>query len=357
MMESGFSLFPERASTFAGRVDALYYFLTAVSVFFTILIAGLVIYFAVKYRRRSDSEYPEPIAGSVLMELTWVIVPLGIAMIMFFWGASVYFSLSRPPKDALEVYGIGKQWMWKFQHPEGQREINELHVPVGRAIRLIMTSQDVIHSFYVPAFRVKADVLPGRYITTWFEATKPGQYHLFCAEYCGTQHSGMIGRVVVMEPVQYQAWLSGTTEESVASVGAPGAAAQELPSPAEEGGVPEGSLAAEGQKLFQDLGCSTCHKVGSQGRGPVLTGLYGKQVQLQGGGTVVADENYLRESILNPGAKVVAGFRPIMPPFEGRISEEELLKLISYIKSLGTQEAPAPPGAPPPSGAKPELQR
>jgi cytochrome c oxidase subunit 2 len=204
--------------------------------------------------------------------------------------------------------------MWKLEHVEGQREINELHVPVGRDIEMIMTSQDVIHSFYVPAFRIKQDVLPGRYTTAWFRATKPGVYHLFCAEYCGTQHSGMIGQVVVMEPAQYEAWLSG--------------------------GNTSGSLASNGENIFQQLGCVTCHRSDTQGRGPNLVGVFGKPVMLEDGRTVIADENYIRESILSPSAKVVKGFKPIMPVFQGLVSEEQLTELVAYVKSLS-----APPGA------------
>src|SRR4029079_14186721 len=216
--------------------------------------------------------------------------------------------MARPPDEALNTYAVGKQWMWKFQHLDGQREINELHVPVGRAVKMIMTSEDVIHDFFVPAFRVKADVLPGRYTTVWFEPTKPGRYHLFCAEYCGTKHSRMIGEVVAMERSDYQTWLSG--------------------------GVPEGSLASTGAKLSADLACNTCHRPDAQGRGPVLEGLFGKTVTLQSGETVTVDEAYVRESILQPAAKVAQGFQPIMPTFQGLVSEEQLLELIEYVKSL-----------------------
>jgi cytochrome c oxidase subunit 2 len=249
------------------------------------------------------------------LEIAWSVIPLPITMVIFVWGASVFFAMSRPPQETLNIYVVGKQWMWKFQHLDGQREINELHVPVGRAVKLIMTSEDVIHDVFVPAFRVKADVLPGRYTHIWFQATKPGRYHLFCAEYCGTRHSGMTGEVVVLEPSEYQTWLSG--------------------------GVPEGSLASTGEKLFQDLACVTCHRGDTQARGPVLQGLFGKTVLLQNGESVTADEAYLRESILNPGARITAGFQPIMPTFQGQISEEQLLALIEYIKSLSTpQQAP-----------------
>jgi cytochrome c oxidase subunit II len=304
-------LFPESASTMAPRVDALYFFLVAVSGFFTLLIAGLIVYYAVKYRRRSPEAIGANIHGGLALELTWTIVPFLITMVIFVWGASVFFAMSRPPDETLNIYVVGKQWMWKFQHLDGQREINELHVPVGRAVKLIMTSEDVIHDVFVPAFRVKADVVPGRYTSIWFQPTKPGRYHLFCAEYCGTRHSGMIGQVVVMEPTAYQTWLSG--------------------------GAAEGSLAAAGAKLFQDLACNTCHRPDAQGRGPVLEGLFGNTQALLGGEAVVVDEAYVRESILNPGAKITAGFQPIMPAFQGLVTEEQLLALIEYVKSLPAQ--------------------
>ncbi len=315
---SKLSLFPEQASTMAAQVDALYFFLIAVSAFFALLIATTLISFAIKYRRRAGDNRPEPIHGSLRLELTWTLIPFALTMIMFFWGASLFASMRRPPDDALDVWVVGKQWMWKLQHLEGKREINELHVPIGRPVKLIMTSEDVIHSFYVPAFRVKQDVLPGRYTTLWFEATKPGTYHLFCAEYCGTQHSGMIGSVVAMEPAEYQGWLSGTGATK--------------------------SLAAAGADLFQQLGCQACHRADSGARGPQLVGLFGKRVQLKDGSTVVADEAYIRQSILDPQAKVVAGFDPIMPTFQGLVSEEGLVQLIAYIKSLGMGTAGATKG-------------
>lgn len=304
----GFPLFPEQASTMATRVDALYFFLIAVSTLFTGLIFFLLFYFAIKYRRRSETEQPLPIVGALRLELVWTLIPFGLTMGMFVWGASLYFTTMRPPKGALEIYVVGKQWMWYFQHPEGPREINELHVPVGRPVKLTMTSQDVIHSFYVPAFRIKMDVVPGRYTTTWFEATKTGEYHLFCAEYCGTAHAGMGGRVSVMKLTQYEQWLGGGI-----------------------GGEP---MALAGERLFEQLGCGTCHRADARGLGPVLRDLFGKPVQLQTGERVMADERYIRESILNPRAQIVAGYSPIMPPYEGQISEEGLLQIIAYIKSL-----------------------
>jgi cytochrome c oxidase subunit 2 len=307
-MWSGTPLFPEQASTMAPRVDALYFFLIGLTAFFSLLIAGLIVAYAIKFRRRSPDAIGARIHGGLMLEITWSVIPFLITMVLFVWGASVFFAMSRPPDETLNVYVVGKQWMWKFQHLDGQREINELHVPVGRAVKLIMTSEDVIHDVFVPAFRVKADVLPGRYTHLWFEPTKPGTYHLFCAEYCGTRHSGMIGQIVVMEPNDYQTWLSG--------------------------GAEEGSLASAGQKLFADLACNTCHRPDAQGRGPVLQNLFGKTIETTAGERVVVDEAYIRESILNPQAKVTAGFQPIMPTFQGLVTEEQLLELIEYVKSL-----------------------
>jgi cytochrome c oxidase subunit 2 len=308
-MFSGFPLFPEQASSLASEVDALYLFLCAITLFFSVLIAGMVMFFAIRYRRRSEVELPEPITGSTRLETLWTVIPLIIVMIIFGWGAKIFFTLSRPPSDAMPIYVTGKQWMWKLQHLTGQREINELHVPVGRAVSLVMSSEDVIHSFYLPAFRIKADVVPGRYSRLWFKATKPGEYHLFCAEYCGTKHSAMIGRVVVMEPAGFQNWLSGGS-----------------------GGE---SMAVRGLNLFQSLACATCHKADGSGRGPALNAVYGKPVKLQNGETVLMDDNYIRESILNPGSKVVEGFQPVMPTFQGLVNEEGLAQIIAYIKSLG----------------------
>jgi cytochrome c oxidase subunit 2 len=308
-MFTNFPFFPQAASEQAGQVDALYFFLVAVTAFFTALVGILVVVFAVKFHRKHDDEVGEAIHGSLALELLWTIIPLGITMVMFVWGAQVFFHMTRPPKGTMDIYVVGKQWMWKAEHADGAREINELHVPIGRPVKLIMGSEDVIHSFFIPDFRVKADVVPGRYNTLWFTATKPGRYHLFCTQYCGTKHSAMIGWVTAMEPTDYQAWLGG--------------------------GPAGGSMAENGAKLFQDLACSTCHLENGQGRGPVLKGAYGKPVQLQGGQTVTVDDAYIRESILNPQAKVVNGFTPIMPTFQGLVTEEQLLQLIAYIKSIG----------------------
>lgn len=309
-MRSGTPLFPEAASTIAPRVDALYLFLVGLTAFMTILIAALVVIFMVKYKRRDPNSIGARIHGGMALEIIWSIIPLFIVLGIFVWATGLFFDIARPPAETMNIYATGKQWMWKFQHLDGQREINELHVPVGRKVKMIMTSEDVIHDLYVPAFRVKADVIPGRYSHIWFEATKAGEYHLFCAEYCGTQHSGMIGKVVVMEPDDFQAWLSG--------------------------GVQEGSLASAGNKLFQDLACNTCHRPDAQGRGPVLQNLFGKTVTLASGENVVVDEAYIRESILTPSQKLTAGFQPVMPTFQGLVSEEGILQLIEYVKSLKT---------------------
>ncbi len=314
-------LWPVKASSQAAQVDALFIFLLLITVFFSVLIFTMILVFAIRFRKAAHP-VAEQIEGSTPLELTWTLIPLGISLCIFVWGAVIYFNEQRPPADAMDIYVVGKQWMWKIQHLEGQREINELHVPVNRDIRLIMTSQDVIHSFYIPAFRLKQDVVPGRYGTLWFRAIKPGNYHVFCAEYCGTMHSGMIGQVVVMEAAQYEAWQSG--------------------------GGAEGSLSATGQKLFQELGCSTCHRFDTQGRGPNLVGVFGKPVLLDDGRTVTADENYIRESILNPGAKIVGGFKNIMPTFQNIVSEEQLISLVAYIKSLHTPQQSEPVSNRPP---------
>lgn len=310
-MNKGFQLFPEQASTLAAQVDYLYFFLIAVSLFFSVLIFFLIYVFAVRYRRKSEQEVPEQIPGLLKLEILWSVIPFLLCMVVFVWGATLYFDTYSPPKDALEYYVVGKQWMWHIQHPTGQREINELHVPTGQPIKLTMATEDVIHSFYIPAFRIKRDVVPGRYTSMWFEATKPGEYHLFCAEYCGTKHSQMRGRVVVMEPADYQNWLSG--------------------------GVANEPLEVIGEKKFRQLACHTCHVDKPDARGPSLVGVFGEPVRLQNGQTVTVDETYIRESILNPNAKIAAGYRPVMPTFKGQIDEVGLLQITAYIKSLAKE--------------------
>jgi|ERR1700722_16341915 len=314
-MFDNFPLWPDRASTIAGNVDALFIFLIIVSGMMSLLVFSCIIYFAARYRARKGV-LAEHIEGSTPLELTWSIIPMFVFAAIFLWGAVVYFQERTPPRDATEVYVVAKQWMWKLEHAEGQREINELHVPVGRDVKLIMTSQDVIHSFFIPAFRLKQDVLPGRYTTLWFRATRPGTYHLFCAEYCGTQHSGMVGSIVVQEPAQYEAWMN--TNQN-------------------------GPLSGTGQQVYAQLGCASCHRSDAPSRGPTLAGVFGSSVRLEDGRTVTADENYIRESILDPGAKIVNGYKPIMPTFQGLVSEEQLNALVAYVKSL----SPAKPGEAP----------
>src|SRR5215207_5009047 len=278
-MQSWIPLVPESASTFSWKVDALYFYLSGVTLFFTLLISSVLIFFVIRYRRRTPYEIPRPVAGSHKLETLWTVIPFVIAMTMFGWGASVYFDQYKPPENAMEVYVVGKQWMWKLQHATGQREINELHVPVGRKVKLIMTTEDVIHDFFVPAFRTKADVVPGRYTTLWFEATKPGKYHLFCAEYCGMNHSGMGGWVYVLPQDEFDNWLAG-------------------------GGSNQTPVEA-GKELFTNkLGCASCHAGGQNQRGAKLEGVFGTDVKLTTGEVVRADEAYIRNSILNPSSQI-----------------------------------------------------
>ena len=306
-MLSGIPLFPEQASTIASDVDNLYFFVTAVTAFFALLVVIAVTVFAIKYRDRTGEKVGEPIHGSIPLEIGWSIIPFLISMVIFAWATVVFFQIVRAPDQTLEIYSTGKQWMWRFQHIDGQSEINELHVPLGRPVKVTFTSEDVLHSLYVPAFRVKADAIPGRYSSIWFTPTTTGEFHLFCAEYCGTKHSGMIGRVVVMEPNDYQAWLSGG------------------------GGL---SMVARGEQLFQQLGCVSCHLPDGAGRGPSLAGKFGEQQLLADGSTVVVDDAYVRESILTPQLKLAAGYQPLMPTFQGLVNEEGVMSLIEYIKSL-----------------------
>jgi cytochrome c oxidase subunit 2 len=290
-------------------VDHLSYFLILVAAFFGLLIFFLLGLFAWKYRRPPGTPpraAPLPSEQTVRrMEILWFSVPFVISLVIFVWGASIFIEMQKAPADALKFYVIGKQWMWKIEHPEGKGEIDELHVPVNVPVRLILTSQDVIHSFYVPDFRVKADALPGRYTTLWFKATRVGTYPLFCAEYCGTDHSRMRGRVIVMKEADYENWVRDRTAAS--------------------------SLTEQGRKIYETRGCAVCHE---SNQAPSLRGLFGREVALENGGTATADENYLRRSVLIPSAQVVAGFPNIMPAFQGQLTEEEILSLIEYLKSL-----------------------
>lgn len=312
-MNTEFRLFPESASTSADAVDRLYLFLVALTAVTTVVIGGLIVGFAIRYRRAARVNRDKN-STSTWLELLWVLGPIPLFIYIFYWGASLYFALRRPPADCLEISVIGKQWMWNFQHPQGAREIDELHIPVGRPVRLRMISQDVIHSVYVPAFRIKQDVLPGRYTSAWFEANRTGEFHLFCAEYCGTNHARMKGRVVVLAPNEYQAWL-----------------AQQSP--------PE-APAQVGQRLFDRFQCGGCH--GDEQRAPALAGLYSRTVSLTNGTTLVPDDEYVRESILRASAKVTAGFLPNMPVYEGQVGEDDVLQLMAYIKALPAAEETSP---------------
>ncbi|HEX4132702.1 MAG TPA: cytochrome c oxidase subunit II [Pirellulales bacterium] len=313
-MTTDVAIFPRQASVGAYEVDLLLAFLSIVCGSVGLLVAGLLIFFSVYYRRRpGDTATPPETPSSHALEWFWTLTPSAIFVVMFLWGAKVYLEAFRAPADAMPIFVVAKQWMWKFQHPEGQREINTLHVPVGQRVKLLLTSEDVIHSFFVPEFRVHMDVLPDRYTSVCFEPTEPGDYHLFCSQYCGTNHAGMIGTVTVMEPGDYADWLSQRAE---------------------------GSLALEGRKVFLKYRCISCHSADENARAPVLEALAGRPVHLSDGSTVTADENYLRESILNPGAKVVAGYQAIMPTFRGQIGAEEINAVLAWLGSLERGQTP-----------------
>jgi cytochrome c oxidase subunit 2 len=307
-----FPLKPTAASSIAEGVDQLYYFLTALTLFFTILIFGTIFYFMIRYRRRSPDEIPPDTVTHMSLELTWTIIPTLICVVIFVWASLLYVRNAVPPAASTEMFVVGKQWMWHMQHPEGVREINELHVPVGTPIKLTMTSEDVIHDFYIPVFRVKHDVTPGRYSSIWFEATEKGTYHLFCAQYCGTDHSEMVGWVYVMSPQDYAAWLAS-------SAGTP-------------------SMAQTGERLFNQLGCASCHSADNTGRGPSLAGIFGTEQRMKNGDLKLVDEAYIRQFIVNPNSLALPNYPPIMPTFQGQVSEEQVLQLIAYVKSLAGEE-------------------
>jgi cytochrome c oxidase subunit II len=308
-----FPLHPPADSSLATRVDHLFYVWLALAGAVTVAVFFLIIYFSVKYRHGSRANRAMPSRGTLRreshrIEIAWIVTPLILFLGMGFWAAGIYYAHAAPPADATEVYAVGKQWMWKLEHTGGQREIDELHVPAGRPIKLVMTSQDVIHSFFMPVFRIKQDVLPGRYTILWFTADRPGDYHVFCAQYCGTDHARMIGHVVVMQPAAFERWLaSGNASES---------------------------MAAEGAARFRQYGCSGCHGASASVHAPKLEGLFGRRVQLADGSSVVADERYIHDSVMLPRKDVVAGYEPIMPSFQGEIAEDDLLEIVEYIKSL-----------------------
>jgi len=303
------ALFPREASTIAPYMDSLYLFLLAITVVGLVLVGAIVFTFSMRYRK-SVHPVATQIEGSTLLEATWTIIPLAIFLVCFVWGALLYFRIYNPPVNAMNIYIVGKQWMWKAEHPGGQHEINALHVPIGQPVQLTMISQDVFHSFSIPDFRIKREVIPGRYSTVWFEATTPGTYHLFCTQYCGTNHSAMIGEITALSPEDYRKW----TEESTSGM----------------------SLAQNGERLFASMGCNACHSGNAAARGPALAGVYGSKLQLTNGSEVLVNDAYLRDAILNPSQHVTAGYAPIMPTYQGQISEDGLIDLVEYLKALNT---------------------
>ena len=306
---------PPAASSIAEDVDRLHYTLTAITLFFTVIIFSAIFYFMIRYRRQSEDERPRQIVGNIPLEILWTAIPTLICAVIFIWASALYVRNARPPASSTEIFVIGKQWMWHIQHPEGPREINELHVPLGVPIKLTMRSQDVIHDFYIPAFRVKKDVLPSAYSSLWFQATKIGTYHLFCAQYCGADHSEMIGWVYVMDPSDYAAWLTGQAKTE--------------------------SMAQAGERLFNELGCASCHTADNAGRGPSLVGIYGKAEKLRDGSTRTVDEEFIHQVLVNPNSLQLPNYNPIMPTYKGQLGEEQVLQLITYIKSLGKEERTA----------------
>ncbi len=301
------ALFPAEASTISPYMDALYFFLLGMTLTGLLLVGALVFGFALKYRREKNPVATQ-VEGSTILEATWTIIPLGIFLLTFVWGALLYFRIYDPPTNAMNIYVVGKQWMWKAEHPGGQHEINALHVPMGQPVQLTMISQDVFHSFSIPDFRVKREVIPGRYSTVWFQATAAGTYHIFCTQYCGTLHSGMIGEVTVLTPDDYAKWLQQSTSGM--------------------------SLAQNGERLFASMGCNACHSGNAAARGPNLAGVYGSRLTLANGNQVLVNDAYLRDAILNPSQHVTAGFAPIMPTYQGQLSEDGLIDLVEYIKNM-----------------------
>jgi cytochrome c oxidase subunit II len=310
-MMPDFPLIPPQASDFALQYDVLLFFLTALSFVISVGIFMTIIFLGIRYRKKEGGAFePSKKFESLTLELTWTIIPLVIGMGIFVWGAVLFYGAQNVPTEGtLDIHVVGKQWMWKIQHPNGTTLTNELRIPTGRPIQIILTSQDVIHSFFLPAFRVKQDAVPGKYTKMWVEANKTGTFPLYCAEYCGTEHSRMIGKVVVMDPVDYERWLAGASTLSPV---------------------------AAGEQLFTRLGCVMCHAEGPTQRGPSLHGVYMSEVRLRDGSTVVADDEYLRESIVDPAAKIVDGYTPLMPNTYGsQTTEEELMQIVAYIKQLG----------------------
>lgn len=310
---------PQQASTAAVEVDAIFYFIYYLCVLFFLLLGGSAFYFLFKYRRREGGPEPVPISHNTALEIAWSVIPLILLVIIFAWGVKGFLNLSVAPRDAMEIHAYARRWLWEFEYPDGNKSVGELRVPVGRPVKIILLAQgdpagNVIHSLFIPAFRVKADVLPNRYNTLWFEATRLGEFQIFCTEYCGAGHSDMLARVVVMEPEGFKKWLDSLNRP------------------------PEGMpLAKIGEELFGKFACVTCHKNRPDNAaviGPSLLGAFGRREELADGSSVVIDENYLRESILQPAARVVKGYQPVMPPFQGTLKDWQVTALIEYIKTL-----------------------
>ena len=305
-------LLPQQASTLAPDIDGLFMFITGINIFFFLLIAILVISFARRYRRRGPNEITPHITHNEKLELAWSIIPLIIVIGVFFWGFHGYINAQVAPANAIEIQAVGKKWIWQFEYPDGMRTLNDIHVPVNRPVRLVMSSEDVLHSFFVPTFRIKKDVVPGRYTEVWFNATKPGVHQVFCTEYCGKGHSDMLARIHVDDEATYQRWLIEGDEEL-----------KKMP-------LPE-----LGALMYEARGCATCHTLdGTRSQGPTWKGLFGSNRQFADGTSAVADANYIRESILEPHNKVVAGFEPVMPTYKGLLRDREILGVIEYIKTL-----------------------
>ena len=314
---------PEQASTVAPQVDAVFWGLLAISAFMTLGLFVVITFFLIRYRNASEADRTQSRLSPTYLEVTWTGLPILIFIGLFVWGAGIFVKASKPPPDALPVYVVGLQWYWDVQHPNGRHEVGDIHVPVGQPVQLIMTSSDVIHNYYIPAFRVQRDVMPGKYSTEWFTATKPGKYRIFCNQYCGTKHGEMAGFVYAMQPDDYENWLGA------------------------QAGTGQTSLAQTGARLFRQSGCSGCHGANSRVHAPDLGGLYGRQVPLDNGTFVAADEQYLRDSILKPASQIVAGYQPIMPTYQGQLREQDVMALVAYLKSLSQPPAEPVPFATP----------
>jgi cytochrome c oxidase subunit 2 len=336
---------PIQGTDVAGRWDNLYWFLVWLSVFFFVLVVGAMIYFCFEYRHKPGRK-TKYITGNHLLEAFWIVIPTILLLVIFGWGYSVYNGMTSPPTDAYEVRVIGKQWLWNFQYTNGQTTTNELYVPLNKPVRLVMTSEDVLHDFFIPNFRIKQDVVPGMYSSVWFEAKVPGIHQIFCAMYCGTSHSGMLAKLIVLDENQWKTWDSGgklgDIPRAADGAGQPLSAVEQAndrlktaQAAVEHPTFTRSTLADQGKKVFENRGCVSCHSTdGSPKIGPTQKGLFGSTVQLLDGKTLVADENYIRESIEKPQAKIVKGFSPVMPTFQGLINETEMNALIAYIKSL-----------------------